>query len=228
MPASPKRAGENRGTGIVRAVVVLVSALVALPAAAIADRDVECWSQIQITGALSDVVAFTSTVALRHDEDATRHYYTRMESGLRWNVSKHVAVGAEYAHINTRSGGGWALECRPSVSLTLRWNLGALGLSDRNRLERRVKESVSSTRYRNQLTLKGPQVTPLKLRPYASGEVFSDVSGGRIEKRRVSGGVTLETWRPLAISLYYMLEGRRPDSEWIDVDVFGTTMAYSF
>lgn len=228
MPASRKRAGRSRSRRIVRTVVVLLSALVSLPTAALADRDIEYWSQIRITGAVSEAVAFTSTVALRNDEDATRHYYTRMESGLRWNISKHVALGAEYAHLNSRSGGRWALECRPSVSVTLGWNLGALRLSDRSRLERRVKESVASTRYRNQLTLRGSQVTPVRLRPYAAGEIFYDVSGGRLEKRRVSGGVTMGLWRPLAVSLYYMLEGRRPDSEWTDVGIFGTTLTYGF
>lgn len=228
MPASSDRARGNRSVRIIRPVVVLASALVVVPTAALADRDLEYWSQIQVTAAVSEAVAFTSTAVLRRDEDAARHYYTRMESGLKWSASKHVAMGVEYVHLNSRSGGRWALECRPSVSLTLRWDPGALRLSDRSRLERRVKERAQSTRYRNRLTLKGPRVTPLGLRPYAAGEIFYDVSGGRLEKRRVSGGVTMELWRPLGVSVYYMLEGRRPDNEWTNLDVFGTTLAYSF
>jgi len=225
------RSEHARGNGTARTtsfVVALVSALIVLPTAALADRDSEYWSQVRVTGAVNEAVAFTSTVALRHDEDVSRHYYTRMESGVSWSALKYVTAGAEYAHLNTGSSDRWALECRPSVSLTLKWSPGALSLSDRSRLERRIKEKASSTRYRNRLTLKGPKLTPLGLRPYAEGEIFYDLTSERLEKRRVSGGVAVELWRPIGVSVYYTLEGRRPRSEWTDVDVFGTTLTYSF
>ena len=228
MVALTGRANSGSGRSIIGAVIVLVVALVAPPAAAVADRDTEYWSQAQISGAVGGGVTFTSTVALRHDDDAGRHYYTRMESGLAWAVSTHVAVGVEYAHLNTRSGDRWALECRPSLSLTLKGSLGALSVSDRSRFERRIKEEASSTRYRNRLTLSGPKVTALGLRPYAEGEIFYDLTGERLEKRRVSGGVAVALRRPLAVTLYYMLEGRKSGDEWTDVDVLGTTFTYSF
>jgi hypothetical protein len=209
-------------------VAAVVLALVALPAVAVADGEWEHWSQIQVTGAINEVVRFSSSAEVRLDEAGGHHYYTRMGSDVSWAVTDYAAVGAGYEHVNTRSGDGWAVESRPYFSLTFRTSLPELSLSDRSKLEWRMKENNTTIRYRNKLTLKGPLLTRLMLRPFAAGEVFYDTSEGRLEKQRVLAGLTLAFWRRIEISVHYMLEERRSGGAWASADVIGTTLTYNF
>lgn len=212
----------------VASAVLLALTLLAAPAPGLAGDDCEFWTDLRVKGAIADKVAFVSTATVRHDDGAGRHYYTSLESGLEWTGSSFAKLGLNYAHLNTRSGGRWALECRPSGSITLSLKPGCLSLSNRNLFELRVKESATSWRYRNKLTVTGPKLGAFKLRPYVAGELFWNISDGDLEKRRAHVGARVQLTPSIDLDACYVREGRNSGDDWTDVNVCATKFTYSF
>jgi hypothetical protein len=206
----------------------LVVGALLLPSTRAAGEGWESWSRFQFSAPVRDGVVLKTNGSIRLDEDATHHYYTHLEAGIDWKVRSHLVLGAYYRHINKRSGDEWSVEYRPHLNATLSWEAGKLGLSDRNRLERRAKDGAVTYVYRNMLTLTVGGFTRANLRPYVAAEPFWNLSEGEFDRNRLYAGARARIWGPLEADVYWMLESTKKGGEWSDTDVVATEFTYRF
>ncbi len=209
------------------AAVVFLGVLVA-SATAVADEDCEYWGELKVAGAVDDDLAFRTSSSARFDEDGRHHYYTHTEIGFDWKVSRHVILGAYYRHVNTGGEDEWGVEYRPHLNVTFHGKLGWLGLSDRQRMEYRLREGDESFRYRNRLTVSSPGLTGLGVRPYVAVEPFYDFGANEINKNRAYVGAGFDVWGPFRADVCYMYENRKAGGDWCGAHVIGTTLKYGF
>jgi hypothetical protein len=109
---------------------------------------------------------------------------------------------------------GYTPEYRIDIEPTLRGNWGALGWSDRNRLELRMRADNTTWRYRNQLRLvwngwEGP------VRPYAFNEAFLETGAGFNQNRTVLGASFL-MGSGTRLDVGYMWRWRREGGTWFN------------
>jgi hypothetical protein len=205
--------------------LVVVVIAVATPARG---GDWEVWSGTAVSGAIDENTSFKCGTSFRRDDDGDRLYFSLVEFGFDRKVANFLTLGAYYAHVNQGQGSSWGVEYRPHVNATLKWTLGPLNLSDRNRLEFRTIQCETNTRYRNRLMVSLNALRSAPASPYVAVEPFYDFKAEEMNKNRTYAGAIVKFGGGLGADLYYMYESRLKNDEWTGVPVAGATLTYSF
>ena len=196
------------------------------PAQVVDQTDTQIWSDVQIAIPITKDIDFNILGTLRLGRDISRPVDERIGTGFTLRLGQHVQIAPNYLYIATqpvRNRRGW--ESRLSLPVTLRFNLQKLRLSDRNLIERRIRNpGISSTRYRNRLQVEhpvGPSEWDFSL--FVADEVFYDWSLERWPRNRFTVGGTKVFNKHFTQDIYYL---RQNDAFSIpgDLHVIGTTL----
>jgi hypothetical protein len=200
-----------------------VSAQVSLP-----QTDTQIWSDVQLAVPVTDSVDFNILGTLRLGRDVSRPVDERIGAGFSFKFGKYFVVAPSYLHIGMQPFRGRKVwENRLSLPVTVRFNVGKFRLSDRNLVERRLRNSgVNSTRYRNRFQVEypiGPSKLGLSL--VVADEVFYDWSVNRWVRNRFAIGASKVFNKHYTQDFYYL---RQNDSFSFpgDLNVVGTTLRF--
>jgi hypothetical protein len=214
------RLGVTLGTGL--------AAVVAMAGLATGEADWEYWSQYEAAWKVEESLDVRLKPELRFRDDFAGHYYWHLEIGADWKAQTWLVLGPYYRHIRTESGRDWKTEKRPHANATLAWSLGSIALSDRNRLEYRIKTGKEAFVYRNRLWVKFPHMGPAGFQPFLGNEVFYDFDAEEINRNRAYAGFTIKLASGANADLYYILDSSKKNDEWSPTNILATALKYKF
>jgi hypothetical protein len=126
---------------------------------------------------------------------------------LRMDESKNklLLVRIGYRFIHPYAGDDAADEHRGVLEATARYPLvHRVLVSDRNRMDLRSKEGEFSWRYRNRLTIETDfSVGPVKINPYARGEIYYDSNYDKISRNALIFGSCFPITRHVELEGYF-------------------------
>jgi len=214
---------------VIRLICVTLLFLTPVSAQSILDRtDNQLWTDVQLAIPVTAQFDFNLLGTLRVGRDITHTIDERVGAGFTFRVNKYVSVSPNYSHIGMQPFAGRRVwENRLTFPVQLRFNVGDLRLSDRNQLERRIRNSgVRSTRYRNRFQVEHPVGSDkLALSLFIADEVFYDWTFDRWVRNRFSVGGTKVFNKYFTQDFYYL---RQNDGVSIpgDLNVIGTTLRF--
>ena len=224
----------------------LSAALLALAAAspARAGSDWQAWIDQAASKALSEQTTVRVAQSFRYSFDENQLATWYLEAGGTWQARSWLALGAGYRQQYDRRDGHWIEENRPFAELTLRRKFRAATISDRNRIEYRIRDGQEDIwRYRNKLALQyNAWEAGFGLKPYVAAEAFVDESADLRERNRTRFALGLRTdpdryllrnvetrWaQALAMDYSVTVQRTKKDDEWTDEYVAGVQMGWSF
>ena len=187
------------------------------------------WSHYEVVGSVSDNLDFKVKPELRYDDNSYRHYHTFFDIGFDWSIAGWFVLAPCYRHVNEKRNEVWEVEYRPHLNAIFKWKpLRYFNLSDRNRIELRIKEENETLRYRNKLAIKMPKFTKLEIQTQVAEEFFYDFDSNEVNKNRIYAGVDFKAIKYLKIGLYYILESRKSDNTWSGENIFQSSLKYGF
>jgi len=189
----------------------------------------QCWSHYEIVNSIDNNLDFKIKPEFRCGNNFNDHYYTHFDMGFDWGPTDWFVFAPYYRHVNEKRNGSWSVEYRPHLNATFKWKvLSYFNLSDRGRLEFRIKEDKTTLRYTNQFTLKMSKITKLELQPFIAEEFFYDFASAEFNKNRVYAGTDFKVIKNLKVGLYYILESSKRDNAWATKNVLQTSLKYNF
>jgi hypothetical protein len=190
--------------------------------------DNQFWSDVQIAVPVTKAFDFNILGTLRVGRDFGRPVDERIGAGFTFRAGKYVTVSPNYLHIGMQPFAGRRVwENRLSLPVTVRFNAGEFRLSDRNVIERRLRNSgARSTRYRNRFQVDHPiGAKDWQLSLFVADEVFYDWSVDRWVRNRFLVGGTKVFNSHFTQDLYYL---RQNDGVSVpgDLHVLGTSLRF--
>jgi len=206
---------------------VLVTASCA--AAQSIDRtDNQQWTDVQMAVPVTKLFDFNLLGTLRLGRNISRPVDERVGVGFTFKYGKYLTVSPNYLHIGMQPFRGRKIwENRLTFPVTLRFNADKFRLSDRNQIERRIRNSgVRSTRYRNRFQVEHPiGDADWGLSLIIADEVFYDWSVERWVRNRFTIGASKVFNKHFTEEFYYL---RQNDGVSVpgDLNVIGTTLRF--
>ncbi len=202
--------------------------LMAQNAQAQSETDNQLWTDVQLAVPVTSIVDFNILGTFRLGRDISHAVDERIGVGFSFKFGKYLTVAPNYVHIGMQPFRGRRVwENRLSLPITLRFNLDKFRLSDRNLLERRLRNSgVKSTRYRNRFQVEHPiGDDKWNLTLFVADEVFYDWSIDRWVRNRFTVGGSKVFNRHFTQDFYYL---RQNDGVSVpgDLHVVGTTLRF--
>ena len=190
--------------------------------------DNQQWTDVQLAVPVTKNFDFNILGTLRLGRDIDRPVDERVGAGFTWKIGKYWQVSPNYLHIGMQPFRGRKVwENRLSLPVTLRFNVDKFRLSDRNLLERRLRNSgAKSTRYRNRFQVEHPVGDKeWNLSLYVADEVFYDWSVDRWVRNRFTIGASKVFNKHFTQDFYYL---RQNDGVSVpgDLNVIGTTLRF--
>ena len=188
--------------------------------------DNQQWTDIQVAVPMTKAVDFNVLGTLRLGRDITHTVDERIGVGFTFRFGKYLTVAPNYLHIGMQPSEGRRIwENRLTLPVTVRFNLDKFRLSDRNQVERRMRNSgLKSTRYRNRFQVEHP-IGPddMKLSLFVADEVFYESVLHRWSRNRFSVGASKVFNKHYTQDIYYL---RQNDGISIpgDLNVIGATV----
>ncbi|MFH0941100.1 MAG: DUF2490 domain-containing protein [Candidatus Omnitrophota bacterium] len=166
----------------------------------------------------------------RFDDDASHYFYQEGDITATYSgISDWFDVSLGFKHVLTESNNRWKREeWFPIISGLFKFNIGKFSLTDRNRLEYRIREAATDFwNYRNRLTVKAPwKFTSSQIRPYIADEFFVNET---VSENRSYAGFTFNITKELSADIYYLQKRNRGGGgHWTASNVVGTILSYSF
>jgi len=207
---------------------LLLCALSVLASAQAIQSDNQIWSDVQLAIPLTKQFDFNLLGTLRLGRDISRPVDERFGLGFTFRWGKYFTVSPNYLHIEMQPFRGRKVwEERLTVPVTLRFALEKWRFSDRNQVERRLRNNgVRSTRYRNRFQVEHPVgSSKLALSLFVADEVFYDWSLDRWVRNRFSVGGIKVFNKHYTQEFYYL---RQNDGLSLpgDLNVIGTTLRF--
>ncbi|HET6976173.1 MAG TPA: DUF2490 domain-containing protein [Pyrinomonadaceae bacterium] len=209
-------------------VCVLLSALSSLASAQVIQSDNQLWSDVQLAVPVTKHFDFNLLGTLRLGRDISRPVDERVGVGFTFRWGKYFTVSPNYLHIGMQPFRGRKVwENRLTLPVTLRFTAGKFRLSDRNQLERRLRNNgAKSWRYRNRFQVEHPVGSAkLNLSLFVADEVFYDWAVDRWVRNRFSVGGIKVFNKHYTQEFYYL---RQNDGVSLpgDINVIGTTLRF--
>jgi hypothetical protein len=188
--------------------------------------DNQIWTEVQLAVPVTKAFDFNILGTLRLGRDINRPVDERVGAGFTFRYGAHLTISPSYLHIGMQPVPRRRVwENRLSLPVQLRFNAGDFRLSDRNLLERRLRNSgAKSTRYRNRFQVEHPfGAKDWQLSWFVADEVFYDWSVNRWVRNRFSVGGSKVFNKHFTQDLYYL---RQNDGVSIpgDLNVIGTSL----
>lgn len=193
-------------------------------------NDWNYWQSLTVGGMVKDRLNWTFYPEYRFKDDMSQHFYSHYDFGVAYNWKEWIDLGFNYRYVDAKGSSGWTDEHRPHANLILKWKLDNFKLSNRCRLEYRVREAAAdSWRYRNLFTVKLPlEFTKFNISPYVADEFFVDFDEGELNENRIYIGASAKFSEHINGSLYYVLQSKKPAGDWTNINVLGTKLGIKF
>jgi hypothetical protein len=190
--------------------------------------DNQFWSDVQIAAPVTRNFDFNILGTFRVGRDFSHPIDERIGAGFTFRLGSHVTIAPNYLHIGMQPVPRRRIwENRLTLPVTLRFNAGNFRLSDRNQIERRLRNSgVKTTRYRNRFQVDhaiGTKEWQLSL--FFADEVFYDWAVDRWVRNRASVGMSKVFNKHFTQEVYYL---RQNDGVSVpgDLNVIATTLRF--
>jgi hypothetical protein len=205
-----KRGGGAASCAIFLGVILAGSAAVAQ---AVRGADDQLWSELDLTGRVSDRLELTATLVDRQGDGLPNPTLWGGGVTADFRLAPHWSIGAGDDEVQVRiPPSGFRLSANlPLAYVTGDWWVAGYHLSDRNRVEDIVGAPGNPWRSRHRVMVERPLPRALPFRSvFISDEVFYDFSRRRLSRNRAQIGMTLATGGPTALQVYVM---RQDDNE---------------
>ena len=192
----------------------------------LADSDWQYWYNYKASLDLKDNLVISVAPEFRC-KDYLDNYYTHIETGLDWKIRKWISLSTKYRHIITRKGDDCEQEYHPYIDIKFMPSFFKLNLSNRSRMEWRIKDNDDSFRYRNQTSIKLPIITLLPIYPYFAEEFFYDFQVDKINKNRIYAGVEFPLGQKFGALASYILESNIVNNSWLGINILKLEFKYN-
>jgi hypothetical protein len=165
------------------------------------ENDFQFWNETSFSKALTfapdgktERVSLKFGSVIRMFEEATRPGDTRLSIGLERRLSSHFSVGGSYVFRRASSvPGAWETEHRARVEGIFNFKVEELGIKNRSRVERLIREGKSDvTRFRQLIQLSHPIKAGGSdiFSVFGSGEVYVDLTAKRLSRDEYMAGIS--------------------------------------
>jgi hypothetical protein len=207
---------------------LLLCALSSLASAQAIQSDNQLWTDVQLAVPLTTHFDVNLLGTLRLGRDISRPVDERVGVGFTFRWGKYFSVSPNFLAIGMQPFRGRKVwENRLTLPVTLRFTADKWRFSDRNQIERRIRNSgARSTRYRNRFQVEhsvGPPKWALAL--FVADEVFYDWSVNRWVRNRFSVG-GIKVFNKHYTQEFYYLRQNDGVSQPGDLNVIGTTLRF--
>ncbi|MDD5610662.1 MAG: DUF2490 domain-containing protein [Candidatus Omnitrophica bacterium] len=195
------------------------------------DHDFQVWNTESEEFKLNKDWKLTLDQEFRWADNAHRFFYQHYEGGLVYSLNKYLSLGGGYRHVLEDKKDKFKVENEPFIFATLFWDILGFKFDDRNRMEyRHFDYQTDGWRYRNKFTVKLPwKFTKLQIQPYFSDEVFVTFEAiNQFSQNRFFSGVGMALTKHIKTEIYYMLQSKKSTDAWIEANVLGTKLKFSF
>ena len=194
--------------------------------ASVRKSDTQEWNDVQLAIPLNQSTDLLVLGTLRLGQHVTSPAEERIGGGFNCRIKKYVYLSPTYEYVRTQPGGGRkGHEHRLSFAATFRLPLEKFTVSDRNLVERRIRDpQIDSIRYRNRFQIERPlKLGGLRVLGFVSDEVFYESSVKRWVRNHFTAGVSRRFSKHFVQDFYYARQNdgfTRPG----DLNVIGTVL----
>lgn len=209
------------------ALLTLITIIISVPLPLLfADSEGEYWNSYKASLNLNDHLTALVVPEFRFN-NCLENYYTHIEIHIDWKIKKWISLCTNYRHIFTKKDNGWELEYRPNMDLVFIQSLENFNLSNRSRIELRIKNKDASFRYRNKTSCKLSKITLLHIHPYIAEEFFYDFQVNKINKNRIYAGIEFPLGHKFGAIASYILESNKREINWQDTNIVKLDLKYN-
>lgn len=190
--------------------------------------DNQFWTDVQLAVPVTKNFDFNILGTFRITRDFNDLNDERVGAGFTFRLGDHVTIAPSYVHIGMQPFPGRRLwENRLAFPLTFRVNAGDFRFSDRNQIERRLRNSgVNTTRYRNRFQVDHPVgAKHWRLSLFVADEVFYDWAVNRWVRNRFLVGGSKAFNKHFTHEVYYLRQNDGVSTPG-DLNVLGTTLRF--
>ena len=185
--------------------------------------DVQSWNDVQLSARLRDNIDLLINGTLRLGRHISDPVDERVGTGLLFKINDYLTISPGYIHVFTQTVPGITRhENRFFLDGTVHFSFKGFVVYDRNMFERRLRQPVDATRYRNRLRIEHPvRFGRAEVVIFVSDEVFYDWSVNRCVRNRFQIGAGKRFTKEFVGEIYYMRQNdgiTRPG----DLHIIGT------
>jgi hypothetical protein len=185
------------------------------------------WHAEKITQSFSDKLSLTFEDDFRSESFGENNYYFHGDVSLKYKLSSAIFFNANFREVFEKKSSGWVQEHRPHGTVSMKKKFGLISTTGRVRMEYRIKDSGSTFRNRNMLTLDfGNGWTSMKLVPYMADELFYNLADKEINRNRFYLGVKVKKISVYKPTLYFMQQRSLKNNKWESFGVFGIKISF--
>ena len=185
------------------------------------------WHAEKITQSISDKLSLIFEDDFRSESFGENNYYFHGDVGLKYKLSSAISFNANFREVFEKKSSGWVQEHRPNGTVSMKKKFGLISTTGRIRMEYRIKDSGSTFRNRNMLTLDfGNGWTSMKLVPYMADELFYNLADKEINRNRFYLGVKVKKISVYKPTLYFMQQRSLKNNKWESFAVLGIKISF--
>ena len=185
------------------------------------------WHAEKITQSFSDKLSLTFEDDFRSESFSENNYYFHGDVSLKYKLSSAIFFNANFREVFEKKSSGWVQEHRPHGTVSMKKKFGLISTTGRIRMEYRIKDSGSTFRNRNMLTLDfGNGWTSMKLVPYVADELFYNLADKEINRNRFYLGVKVKKILVYKPTLYFMQQRSLKNNKWESFGVLGIKISF--
>lgn len=194
-----------------------------------AGDDLQNWNGFSLKKKINEKVDFIWIPAFRLRDNISELFYWESNQGLSFKINKHLDVATQYRFNNTQKiNNSWIKEQRFELQPTVKWKLGGLKFSDRNRIAYRIIDGKEKWRYRNRIKFeKAIKIKNKEISPFISNEFFYDFNQNKYNQNRFSVGFSKKISNNTGFDIYYMYRSDKKGEDWPGANIIGTAFKIS-
>ena len=185
------------------------------------------WHAEKITQSISDKLSLIFEDDFRSESFGENNYYFHGDVSLKYKLSSAIFFNANFREVFEKKSSEWVQEHRPHGTVSMKKKFGLISTTGRIRMEYRIKDSGSTFRNRNMLTLDfGNGWTSMKLVPYVADELFYNLADKEINRNRFYLGVKVKKISVYKPTLYFMQQRSLKNNKWESFGVLGIKISF--
>lgn len=194
-------------------------------------EDWRFWNTDSLQGKLTERLSAKVESEFRFKDDMSEHYYAHADLSLTYSVIKWFDASLGYRQIYSLKDTDWKDTNYPHINGVIKWDWADWKFSDRVRFAYAMPEgSDDYWEFRNVLIIKSPwEITPIRLNPYISDEVFYNFALEEWNENRAVIGLGFPFFAEnINSKIYYMYNSKKSQDDWDNYNTLGTEVSIKF